>query len=172
MTFSPSALGSSTEKDDSMIKKSWVVRCAASSAIVVAGLVIAVRRGAADAPPGQYTISNGTVADNKTGLVWQQVGSASTYTWPDAGTYCTSNTAGLPGTGWRLPSLNELQSIVDDSRQGPCLDPTAFAGEPADLFWTSSPVVGAAGSAWLVAFGNGATGSTAATTAHRVRCVR
>lgn len=155
-----------------MFTRRWGVRCAVSSSIVLAGLAIAVRRGAADAPAGQYTISSGTVTDNKTGLVWQQVVPASSYAWAGAGTYCASNTAGLTGTGWRLPSLNELQSLVDDSRQSPCIDPTAFPSTPVDLFWTSSPDVSSAGYARLVAFGNGATGIELVTAARRVRCVR
>lgn len=35
--------------------------------------------------------------------------------WAAAGTYCTSNAAGLPGVGWRLPSISELRSIIRGS---------------------------------------------------------
>jgi hypothetical protein len=156
-----------------MITKRWALRCAVSSSIVLAGLAIGARRGAADAPAGQYTIADGTVTDSKTGLVWQQVVPSSTYTWADAGTYCTSNAAGLPGTGWRVPSLTEIQTIVDDSRHDPAIDPTAFPGTPLDAFWTSSLLSPAsAQSAWLLGSGNGGTGTNAVTFAGRVRCVR
>ena len=74
--------------------------------------------GHANAPPNRYTVTNGgtatgTVYDTFTGLTWQQAVPTSTYTWSAAITYCSSNTAGLPGTGWRLPKLKELQTIVD-----------------------------------------------------------
>ena len=56
-------------------------------------------------PPNHYTISNGEVTDNYTGLIWQQVYSATTMAWSAAAGYCAS--LGLNGNTWRVPSLNE-----------------------------------------------------------------
>lgn len=153
-----------------MITKRVGVRHAVSALVVLAGLGLAVRRGAADAPTDQYTTSNGTVTDTRTGLVWQLTPPAGSYAWADASTYCASNT-GLSGSGWRLPSLPELQTIVDDSRKNPAIDPT-FSNAPADYFWTSSTYAPMAGSAWLVNFYDGNTGGIPATSTFRVRCVR
>src|ERR1700683_1138102 len=90
-----------------------------AAGVVLAGVGLAVRRVAADAPAGRYTIANGTVYDTKTRLTWQQGVSSTVHTWAGGASYCTGNVGGLPGTGWRVPSLTELQTIVDDSRSSP-----------------------------------------------------
>jgi len=55
---------------------------------------------------------DGTVTDNVTGLMWQQVVSTTTYNWAQALAYCPKLT--LAGhSDWRLPSRIELVSIVD-----------------------------------------------------------
>ncbi len=126
--------------------------------------------GRADVPSGRYTIANGTVFDTKTLLTWQQTISASTYTWANAQTYCTN--LSLNGMGWRVPSMKELQTIVDEKKQNPAIDPTAFPNTPADVFWTSSPLAGSASDAWYVSFGLGNSYFVDVTNPYRVRCVR
>jgi hypothetical protein len=127
--------------------------------------------------------SDGTVKDSRSGLVWQRTLPA-TYTGcsgrlsvggdtcslAEAKAYC----AGLApaGTGWRLPTKAELESIVDDSRYNPAIDPTAFPGTPSDYFWSSSPYVGSAGFAWGVLFDFGFSNYSGPTSTYRVRCVR
>lgn len=162
-----------------MTMKRFGARHVAWSFVVLAGLVIAVRRVSADAPPGRYTVTNGgtptgTVLDTRTGLTWQQMVPPSSYTWADAGTYCTSNTAGLPGTGWRLPSMQELQTIVDDSRLEPAIDPNAFPSTPMAAFWASSAYAypGIPGGAWNVDCIDGSAYGGTASTPSEVRCVR
>ncbi len=116
----------------------------------------------------------GTVMDTGTWLTWQQQVSAQTYTWSDALSTCTNNTAGLPGSGWRLPSMKELQTLVDDSHWSPAIDPNVFPNTPFDVaYWTSTPVAWDAGNAWFVQFELGtANKTTATTTMLHVRCVR
>jgi len=54
---------------------------------------------------------DGTITDMSTGLVWQK-------NWGgemklgDAKTYCQYNDAGLPGSGWHLPNISELRSLI------------------------------------------------------------
>ena len=157
------------------------MRCAVSALAVLSAFTVDARRGAADAPAGRFTITAGgtptaTVLDTQTGLTWQQAAPAMAYTWTDAATYCTSNAGALPGAGWRLPSMTELQTIVDDSRTNPPIDPTAFPDTPIALFWTSSTYVLEAGMAWCIDFDAGYTyqGETAGTspTTAQVRCVQ
>jgi hypothetical protein len=128
----------------------------------------------AQAPPGQYqNAANGSgVLDTKTGLTWQKVVPAGTYTWANAKAYCTG--LALEGGGWRLPTATELSSLVDETvaQPGPTIDATLFPGTPNNYFWSSSPVGGNASYAWLVDFSNGFTSYNDVSNTYRVRCVR
>jgi hypothetical protein len=111
--------------------------------------------------------AGGVVLDQFTGLAWQQTLDAGSYTWSDAKTYCDGR-----GAGWRVPSLTELQTIIDDAQEYPAVDLAVFPGTPHDDFWTSTPNADGSGSAWYVDFFYGATDSDVATRTFRVRCVR
>jgi hypothetical protein len=157
------------------MKKTGTVAVVASS-VALAGLVLVAmaRPSAADAPAGRFMVSAGTVIDTQTGLTWAQAVPATRYTFAAAGTYCTNNTAGLPNFGWRLPSLTEIQTLVDDSRSGPAIDPTAFPNTPiTDFYWTSSPYAPTTGSVWISDFSAGLTYSESNLQEdYFVRCVR
>jgi Protein of unknown function (DUF1566) len=144
------------------------------SLLVVAGLAVVVHRATANAPAGRYTVTSSTAFDTKTGLTWQLAAPSAQPDWSTAAAYCTGDAAVLPGSGWRLPSLTELQTIVDDSQApGSVLDdPTIFPGQPAAPFWTSSADVNTPGQYWYVDFSTGFTASTVAATPTYVRCVR
>lgn len=58
---------------------------------------------------------NGTVTDNATGLTWMQGDSGAGMNWESALAYCEGYSA-AGSDDWRLPSVKELQSIVDYSR--------------------------------------------------------
>ncbi len=126
----------------------------------------------AAAPPGQYSIpGDGTVHDTKTGLVWQQAVAPGTYTWSQAGSYCGGLT--LAGTGWRLPSVKELMTLVDFTvTSGATIDATAFPNTPAAWFWSSSPLAGSPSYAWYVDFSDGNTYDNVVSDTNQVRCVR
>jgi hypothetical protein len=138
----------------------------------VAVIVVALTASAdANAPAGTYTTTGGTVYDTKTKLTWQQAVAPGTYTWAGAKTYCAG--LNLGGTGWRLPTMKELQTIVDDSQTHPSIDTTAFPSTPADWFWSSSPLAGSSFGAWCVNFGYGYTGNGYdVSNTFYVRCVR
>ena len=127
----------------------------------------------ANAPAGRYTTSGGTVYDTKTKLTWQQTISSNSYAWADAKTYCAGVGSSLGGTGWRLPTLKELQSLVDYSQTiSPRIDSTAFPGAPSLWAWSASPLAGSSSGAWDVYFGNGQTGFCGVSGTFNVRCVR
>jgi hypothetical protein len=109
----------------------------------------------------------GEVHDNATGLTWQLTVDPSSRTWDDAKSYCAAL-----GASWRLPSVNELQTIVDDTKSAPSIDSNIFPQTPAEVFWTSSAFVGAPGNAWFVAFSLGTASLDDVTSLSRVRCVR
>jgi hypothetical protein len=82
---------------------------------------------------------DGTVTDQATGLMWQQVDDGNTYDWVEALAYATSSE--LAGyTDWRLPNTKELQSIVDyDKTTFPAIDKDYFSCTDDDSwFWTST----------------------------------
>jgi hypothetical protein len=153
--------------------KDIVIGCTgAGLCLIAATLMGTVRPAIADAPPGRYTIDAGEVTDTQTGLVWQQGMSAATgLTWADAATYCS--TLALNNHTWRVPSLRELQTLVDDGKT-PAIDLTAFPGTPSTYFWTSNAFTGNPGNAWIVDFTYGFTYGYGidVTGATPVRCVR
>ncbi|HMY20129.1 MAG TPA: DUF1566 domain-containing protein [Polyangium sp.] len=132
--------------------------------------VMGVARVAADAPDGQYEIAGGTVYDTKSKLTWEQSPSTSTRTWDSAKMYCQN--LALGGSGWRLPSAKELMSIVDETRDGPAIDSTAFPGTMPTWYWTSSPNKSKTPDIWNVDFSTGYMYSTDPTYGNLVRCVR
>jgi hypothetical protein len=99
--------------------------------------------------------------DTWTGLTWQQTPSSATYTFREAQQYCA--TLQLAGGGWRLPSLNEAQTLVEEAKaKGPVIDAEAFPGMPhVALFWTSSASARSPSAAWFVNFAIGDTADVA-----------
>jgi hypothetical protein len=128
------------------------------------------------APPvkgSRFQVTNGgtptgTVLDTKTTLTWQQAVPAQ-MTWANGNTYCQKNSDGLPGTGWRLPSIKELQTIIDETGD-PALDATIFQGMPGK-YWSSSPQPHNTTAWYLVTFGDGSVYTEDGTLTMYVRCV-
>lgn len=75
------------------------------------------------------------VTDLSTGLMWQNTGNETKYTWKEALAYCEGLSLG-GYTDWRLPNLKELLSIVDYTKNNPAISApfTAVSGD----YWTSS----------------------------------
>lgn len=121
-----------------------------------------------------------TVTDTRTGLVWQRDGSGPRpncahspfCTWAEAVAYCSG--LALDGPGWRLPTRDELESILNKRASGPAIDKKAFPDTPEDWFWTSSPYRGRSAQAWVVFFTPGGEPSHVGVNVSipRVRCVR
>jgi hypothetical protein len=133
----------------------------------------------------RYTVgiatSTGTVTDNVTGLIWQKVApttggpnSNGTYPQSSAASYCSTLNLGGLSSGWRLPTVRELQTLVDYSKSYATLmmDTTVFSGEPANYFWSSSPLAGLPAYAWDVYLDFGDVNHGLVTNGFYVRCVR
>lgn len=130
------------------------------------------------APKDQYDIfspDSSTIVDTKTRLEWRRETIAEV-DFNTAEAACAQDA----GPGFRLPTLRELLTLVDEqphkvyvdaqelNRQ---IDPNAFPDTRIDAaYWSSTP---ATGGYWTVDFGNGFTGTARATIDHRhARCVR
>jgi hypothetical protein len=121
------------------------------------------------------------VTDPKTGLVWQKCsrgqnndstcsGSATTANWTTALTYCSGLT--LEGRTWRLPTVNELKSLVDTTKaSGPTIDTTAFPSTVASDYWSSTTYAPDTTNAWNVDFNVGNVLLNNKTSNGYVRCV-
>jgi hypothetical protein len=112
------------------------------------------------------------VKDNITGLIWEgktasgdRAGS-NTYTLYEANTDASNsygyaayvNGLSLCGfTDWRLPTVEELQTIVDYSvaYPGPTINTTWFPNTSSEAYWSSTPYAGNVAMAWGIAFISG-----------------
>jgi formylglycine-generating enzyme required for sulfatase activity len=114
---------------------------------------------------------DGTVTDTDTGLMWQQGTSPESMTWEAALTY--SEGLSLAGyDDWRLPTLRELESIVDYGRSYPSIDTTAFPSAVSSEYWSSTASAFSSGNAWCVYFSNGPVVDRNKASAYAVRAVR
>ena len=124
------------------------------------------------APTGHFTdLRDATVRDNLTGLVWQQGFSPSIQVQAESVTYCSRLTVSRGG-GWRLPTVAELQTLVDEAAWRPSIDPAYFPSTPEEAFWSSSSAGGSPSKGWVVHFFFGDAFDTETTGNTRARCVR
>jgi Protein of unknown function (DUF1566) len=143
------------------------------SSLLAAGLLapalLVARHAGANSAPCPYSVSNGVATDVAAGLSWQAVASATAFGWVAANGPCIAL-----GSSWRLPTILELQTIVDEGQTSPAIDATTFSGGvPTDVFfWSSTPSADDATLAWGVSFDDGNTTTAAIAVAHSVRCVR
>jgi len=75
-------------------------------------------------------------------------------------------------TDWRLPNLNELQSIANLGKTYPAIDTAYFPQTQSSFYWSSSPIASYSGDAWGVSFDNGYDSSGYRYFNYHVRLVR
>jgi len=117
--------------------------------------------------------NDGTVSDRASGLMWSKSDSGEGMNWQAALAWVQKKNAGkfLGHDDWRLPSVKELESIVDYSRSpetthSPAIDPlfncTSFTNEAHQteypFYWSATTHAGFLGgsAAMYVAFGRAA----------------
>ena len=102
------------------------------------------------------SVGDGTVIDHTTGLMWTIDDIADDrMNWNDADAAAKAVTLG-GFNDWRLPTRQELLTLVDDTRFGPAIDTAAFPRCKSAWYWTSTSWAGSpASAAWVVYFGHG-----------------
>jgi serine/threonine protein kinase len=138
--------------------------------------VASVQAASVDARAKPYMLveaGGGVLLQPKTGLEWTQSDNGSDINWGSAGAYCAGK-----GSGWRLPSSAELQSLYDASGavSTSCGSDTCWV---SPLFRLTGPVgwsseADAASEAWGVYLVNGDrySGSASIKFNARALCVR
>jgi hypothetical protein len=111
------------------------------------------------------------VTDIRTGLMWQKEASTLDMTWQNAIKYC-ENLSLSDYNDWRLPTLQELRSIVDYSKHNDAINQDFFNGLLSAFYWSSTSYADYTGSAWGVYFNYGYDSNFAKDSSYYVRAVR
>lgn len=130
-----------------------------SSIARVSSLVVLLAAGPAAAaaaegcsPPGRFVVAAGEVTDTPNGLVWRRCSHG--LTWAESGG-CTGTIAPVgydeavavaraAGAPWRMPTADELFSLLEPACDAPPVDEAVFADIPVDpsgepsLYWSST----------------------------------
>ena len=120
---------------------------------------------------GTADTTDDTVVESRTGLVWDRRGTPTKRNWQNALAHCADSTHD-GRTDWRLPSLNELLTLIDyDATTGARIDP-AFDDVSADNHWTSTTRFNRAVLVYGIDFSFGDYSERQKSRDHSVRCVR
>ena len=113
------------------------------------------------------------VKDSATNLIWEDTvhTAKGKVTHSEAKTYCESLKIDEI-TGWRLPALNELLTIVDYTRAKPAILKEFNHLDGDTLYWSSTPYAGSKDKFWGVKFEDGSTDIEAGNYNRYVRCVK
>ncbi len=128
--------------------------------LVLAGMWCPKHAAVAAAPTGQYTLTDATVTDTKTGLTWERRPPGMRQQWKEALARCA---ALAPAGTWRLPTIKELQTLVDENATAmPWIDQMAFpmtnVGTDPTQYWSSTPGLNPLwDDAWVVDFDQNGT---------------
>ncbi len=121
----------------------------------------------------QYTDNgDGTVTDQRTGLMWARTETAAAVTWEESFAAASASTLG-GYTDWRVPNIKELRSLHTDYSVRPSIDTKFFPNTAQAIFWSSTTQIGQNGvTAWNLDFTNGVVSYNAKTDRLHLRAVR
>ncbi|MBF8276690.1 MAG: uncharacterized protein HW390_1763 [Candidatus Brocadiaceae bacterium] len=121
----------------------------------------------------QLVLDNAAVLDKETGLVWEKSPDTTARNWAGAISYAYMKTVG-GRKGWRLPTVEELASLVDPTQSNPSL-PSGhpFTNVRSDYYWSSTTLAFSTSNAWGVDFSDGGVdGLDKSNDGYYVWCVR
>ena len=120
----------------------------------------------------QLVLDNAAVLDKETGLVWEKSPDTTKRTWVNAIVYAYTKEVG-GRKGWRLPTVEELASLVDPTQTNPSL-PSGhpFSNVQLGYYWSATTYAGPTSTAWRVYFLNGDVDTHVKSSFLYVWCVR
>ncbi len=123
---------------------------------------------ASTTPTDRFAITIDVVTDSQTGLMWKKcvegksgsscLGKSKSYSWQQASDYVKNlneNTGFSGYKDWRLPTVVELRSIVEEQCVNPAANMEVFPNTTPKGFWSSSPFAGFNDYVWYVNFNQG-----------------
>ena len=125
---------------------------------------------------GRFTVlplfNSDAVFDKETGLVWEKTPSTGVGDWFNRLTRCYNLEVG-GRKGWRVPTIEELASLVDTSQANPSLPlGHPFINVQSSFYWSATTFADVASVAWVVSFVSGVVGGDDKTDGLCVWCVR
>jgi len=120
----------------------------------------------------RWHVSDNSVTNIRMKLVWQDnsIVKSSKKNWEAAVKYC-KNLSLDRYSDWRLPSYDELLTIVDYSKRDPAIV-DGFRNVASDFYWSETEYTSDPGYVWTVYFEFGITDHDAKSYEGYVRCVR
>lgn len=118
------------------------------------------RRIGAPWPEPRFEMRPAGVLDRLTGLLWRRNANLTPHPvrWDEAlATVAKLNQAG-EGSDWRLPTINELESLVDCAAHSPALPSGHPFADVQDIYWSSTTSLFEPDWAWALYLEKGATG--------------
>lgn len=111
------------------------------------------------------------ILDRETGIVWEKSPGTSTFNWADSTIHCIDKNVG-GRKGWRLPSVDELGSLVDTTNSSPSLPSNhPFLNVQLNIYWTATSGWDTS-TAWWVRFTDGLVSGGPKSGGYYVWCVR
>lgn len=110
-------------------------------------------------PQPRFDTTPGGIGDRLTGLTWHPRPPDMLMSWPDALSCIGDLNRSLQAPQrWRLPNINELESLVDAHRSQPALPADHPVGQTQDVYWSSTTSVYEPDWAWALYLDKGALG--------------
>lgn len=116
-------------------------------------------RGGAVWPVPRFVPCGAAVPDGLTGLGWQCTADlAGPVVWEEALRVVAALNRGHGAARWRLPNINELESLVDCSTHGPALPADHPFTDVRDVYWSATTSLYEPDWAWALYLDKGAVG--------------
>jgi len=132
--------------------------------------ILLITLGLSTALFASFSKNGNIVTDSDTGLQWQDDAIGTQMSWTAAIDYCEGLSLDSQND-WRLPNINELTSIMDDTKRNPSID-IAFQSTTSNDYWSSTTYAGYISAVWHVNFSLGGQYHDNKSNNYYVRCVR